>query len=420
MRNLKEIIKEGYENLNSDFLSFIKDIKNIKEIGVKTLWERNRLKFLIMFISIFAIFIFLLSSFGLSKEEVLSKFELALINGNPSTLAQYVKVENEKVSSKELQPLIDGYDKDKVRIKKIVNELRKVGKSGNFTVESRKGFLKEKYYIDINTINVSFITNINDVDIEFSNKRFNLIDKAEFDVIPGTYKVLYTYKTEYGDISESKIVNLMEDETAEINVDGRYITLYSNFDDAKVFINDLDTGLEAKDVKNYGPLPKDKDIKIHLEREFPWGKINSEEVLISNDQYIKLDINMVNDELNNMIYEKVNEFYFSSFEALNSKDKSLILGATEEVKEMVYNYINEKAFLLSNNYEITDLSVEIEKSDFKYEDNIYKASLVTRINYSVYKKLLPFVKNSNESSFILNLEYENEDFIIKGIQKIDI
>lgn len=420
MRNLKEIIKEGYENLNSDFLSFIKDIKNIKEIGVKTLWERNRLKFVIMFISIFAIFIFLLSSFGLSKEEVLSKFELALINGNPSTLAQYVKVENEKVSSKELQPLIDGYDKDKVRIKKIVNELRKVGKSGNFTVESRKGFLKEKYYIDINTINVSFITNINDVDIEFSNKRFNLIDKAEFDVIPGTYKVLYTYKTEYGDISESKIVNLMEDETVEINVDGRYITLYSNFDDAKVFINDLDTGLEAKDVKNYGPLPKDKDIKIHLEREFPWGKINSEEVLISNDQYIKLDINMVNDELNNMIYEKVNEFYFSSFEALNSKDKSLILGATEEVKEMVYNYINEKAFLLSNNYEITDLSVEIEKSDFKYEDNIYKASLVTRINYSVYKKLLPFVKNSNESSFILNLEYENEDFIIKGIQKIDI
>ena len=420
MRNLKEIIKEGYENLNSDFLSFIKDIKNIKEIGVKTLWERNRLKFLIMFISIFAIFIFLLSSFGLSKEEVLSKFELALINGNPSTLAQYVKVENEKVSSKELQPLIDGYDKDKVRIKKIVNELRKVGKSGNFTVESRKGFLKEKYYIDINTINVSFITNINDVDIEFSNKRFNLIDKAEFDVIPGTYKVLYTYKTEYGDISESKIVNLMEDETVEINVDGRYITLYSNFDDAKVFINDLDTGLEAKDVKNYGPLPKDKDIKIHLEREFPWGKINSEEVLISNDQYIKLDINMVNDELNNMIYEKVNEFYFSSFEALNSKDKSLILGATEEVKEMVYNYINEKAFLLSNNYEITDLSVEIEKSDFKYEDNIYKASLVTRIDYSVYKKLLPFVKNSSESSFILNLEYENEDFIIKGIQKIDI
>lgn len=420
MKNLKEIIKESYKNLNSNFLSFIKDIKNIKEISCKSLFERNKYKFAIMFTLILVIFIFLLSNLSLSKEEVLSKFESALINGNFSALAHCVKVENEKVSSKELQALVDVYDKDEIRIRKIVNDIRKNGKSGNFTLESRKGFLTKKYYIDINTVTVNFITNINGVDIEFSNKRFNLLDKAEFDVIPGTYKVLYTYKTEYGDISNSKIINLMEDKTVEINVDGNYITLYSNFDDAKVFINDIDTGLEAKDIKNYGPLPKDKDIKINLEREFPWGKINSEEVLISNEQYIKLDINMVNDELNNMIDENVNKFYLSAFEALNSKDKSLISGATEEVKGMVYNYINEKTFLLSNNYEITDLNVEIEKSDFKYEDNTYKASLVTRIDYSVYKKLLPFVKNSNQSSFILNLEYEDGYFIIKGIQRIDI
>lgn len=420
MRNLKEIIKEGFKNFNSNFFSFIKDIKNIKDIGVKAIWERNKSKILIIFVSILAIFIFLISSLSSSKEEVLSEFQSSLINGNSSMLAHYVKVENQKVSSKELQPLIDIYDKDEIRIRKIVNELRKNGKSGNFTLESRKGFLKEKYYIDINTVTVNFITNINGVDMEFSNKRFNLIDKAEFDVIPGTYTVLYEYKTEYGDISESKILNLMEDETVEISIDGNYITVYSNFDDAKVFINDIDTELEAKDIKNYGPFPKDKDIKIYLEREFPWGTIRSEELLISNEQYIKLDINMVNSELNNMIYDIANKFYLSSFEALNSRDKSLISGATEEVKEMVYSYINEKTFLLSNNYEITNLNVEIEKSDFKYEDNVYKASLVTRIDYSVYKKLLPFVKNSNENSFILNLEYENGDFIIKGIQKIDI
>ncbi|WP_297711817.1 hypothetical protein [Clostridium sp.] len=420
MRNLKEITKEGFKNLNSNFFSFIKDIKNIREIGIKVIWERNKSKIIIIFVSILAIFIFLISNLSLSKEEVLSEFESALINGNSSTLTNYVRVEDEKVSSKELQPLIDVYDKDEIRVKKIVNDLRKNGKSGNFILGSRKGFLKEKYYIDINTITVNFITNIAGADIEFSNKRFNLVNKAEFDVIPGTYKVLYTYKTEYGDISDSKILNLMEDETVEIDIDGNYITLYSNFDDAKVFINDIDTELEAKDFKNYGPFPKDKDIKIYLEREFPWGTIRSEELLISNEQYIKLDINMVNDELNNMIDDIANKFYLSSFEALNSKDKSLILGATEEVKEMAYNYINEKTLLLSNNYEITDLNVEIEKSDFKYEDNIYKASLVTRIDYSVYKKMLPFVKNSNEKSFILNLEYENGDFIIKGIQKIDI
>ena len=100
MEDLKEIIKEGYKNLNYNFLSFIKDIKNIKDIGFRVLWERNKPKFIVIFISIIIIFIFLLSRFNLSKEEVLDKFQSALINGNSSMLSRYVKVENEGVSSK--------------------------------------------------------------------------------------------------------------------------------------------------------------------------------------------------------------------------------------------------------------------------------------------------------------------------------
>lgn len=420
MGEFKERIKAGYENINNSLLSLIRDIKNIKSIGFNLVWQRNKAKIIIILISIVVVVLLLITRFSLSKEEVLNKFQSALINGNSSLLSHCVKMENERVSSKDLQPLIESYNKDETRIKKVVNEISKSGESGNFTLESKKGFLKEKYYININNVTVKFISNVKNVDIEFSNKRFNLIDEAEFDVVPGCYEVIYTYKTDYGDITDSKILNLMENDTIEINVDGNYITLYTNFEDAKVFINGVDTGVIAKDIKNYGPIPKDKDIKMYLEKEFPWGLIKSEEVSINSNQYIKLDINMVNDTLNSMIDEVVNSFYNSSFEALNTKDKNIISNSTDEVKTMVYTYINEKTFLLSNNYEITDLDVEIEKSDFKYEDNKYKASLVTKVNYSVYKKLLPFVKNSNESSFILNLEYENGTFIIKGIQKVDI
>ena len=420
MGELKKRIKAGYKNINNSLSSLITDIKNIKNIGFKLVWERNKSKIIMVFISIIVVSLFLITRFSLSKEEVLNKFQSALINGNSSMLSHYVKLENERVYSKDLQPLIDSYNKDQVRIKKIVNEISENGESGNFTLESKKGFLKEKYYININNVTVKFISNEKNVEIEFSNKRFNLKDEAEFDIVPGFYNLMYTCKTDYGDITNNKILNLMEDDTVEINIDGNYITLYTNFDDSKVFINGIDTGLIAKDIKNYGPIPKDKDIKMYLEKEFPWGIIKSEDVWVNSNQYIKLDINMVNDTLNSMIDEIVNSFYSSSFEALNTKDKNIISNATEEVKTMVYNYINEKTFLLSNNYEITDLTVEIEKSDFKYEDNKYKASLVTKINYSVYKKILPFVKNSNESSFILNLEYEDGTFIIKGIQKVDI
>lgn len=413
MKNFKEMIKSNY-NL------FIEYVKDIKGKGFKSLFKERKLELSIISVVIFVILIFLFSNFTLSKEKLLKKFELALINGNSNSLAKCVKLEDKDIASKELKPLIDGYDKNKLRINKIVNEIRRNGKSENFKLKIKKGFLYDKYYIDINTINVKFTTNISDVNVEFLNKRFNLINEAEFNIIPGEYSLSYKYKTKYGDISESKIINLMEDKIVEVNIDANYITLYSNYDDAKVFINNVDTGLISKEIKNYGPLPKDKDIKVFIQREFPWGIIKSEEISIGNNQYINLNIDMVNDRLNNMINETVDSFYSSVFNALNNKDKNLISGSIELVKEVVYNYMNEKAFLFSNSYEISDLAVEIEKSDFKYEEGIYKASLLTKVEYSVYKKIFPFAKNYNEASFIINLEYEDNKFIVNGIQKIEI
>ncbi|MCI9303447.1 hypothetical protein [Clostridium sp.] len=413
MKNFKEMIKSNY-NL------FIEYVKYIKGKEFKSLFKERKLELSIISVVIFVILIFLFSSFTLSKEKLLKKFELALINGNSNSLAKCVKLEDKDIASKELKPLIDGYDKNKLRINKIVNEIRRNGESENFKLKIKKGFLYDKYYIDINTINVKFTTNISDVNVEFLNKRFNLINEAEFNIIPGEYSLSYKYKTKYGDISESKIINLMEDKIVEVNIDANYITVYSNYDDAKVFINNVDTGLISKEIKNYGPLPKDKDIKVFIQREFPWGIIKSEEISIGNNQYINLNIDMVNDRLNNMINETVDSFYSSVFNALNNKDKNLISGSIELVKEVVYNYMNEKAFLFSNSYEISDLAVEIEKSDFKYEEGIYKASLLTKVEYSVYKKIFPFAKNYNEASFIINLEYEDNKFIVNGIQKIEI
>ena len=413
MKNFKEMIKSNY-NL------FIEYVKYIKGKEFKSLFKERKLELSIISVVIFVILIFLFSSFTLSKEKLLKKFELALINGNSNSLAKCVKLEDKDIASKELKPLIDGYDKNKLRINKIVNEIRRNGESENFKLKIKKGFLYDKYYIDINTINVKFTTNISDVNVEFLNKRFNLINEAEFNIIPGEYSLSYKYKTKYGDISESKIINLMEDKIVEVNIDANYITLYSNYDDAKVFINNVDTGLISKEIKNYGPLPKDKDIKVFIQREFPWGIIKSEEISVGNNQYINLNIGMVNDRLNNMINETVDSFYSSVFNALNNKDKNLISGSIELVKEVVYNYMNEKAFLFRNSYEISDLAVEIEKSDFKYEEGIYKASLLTKVEYSVYKKIFPFAKNYNEASFIINLEYEDNKFIVNGIQKIEI
>lgn len=420
MEKFKKIIRRIHNYITLNLKEFIKNLSDVKSLGIKETIKRTWRGISIVLSLIIVFFLVIYSSCSTSKEKVLEGFKNALISEDSGKVCKYVRVNDERASAKELEPLIKYYSEHEKKIKIIESELRQKGKSGNFVLKSKNGILRDKYYISISTVVVDFTTDTKNVDVQFGNKKFKLVDKAEFDVIPGSYDVNYSYNTEYGDITEDINVDLIANKTIELKVNGNYITLYTNFDDAKVFINNIDTNLQAKDIKNYGPIPKDKEVVMYLQREFPWGNIKSENININNQQYVKLDINMVNDELMAMVSKIVNEFYSSAFEALNNRDKELIINSTAIVKDTVYNYINEKALLFINNYEITDLQVEIEKSDFKYEDEKYKASLVTKINYNVYKKILPFIKTPNESSFILNLEYDHGIFIINGIQKVDI
>lgn len=398
----------------------ISDIKNIKELGIIEVLNRTKV-IIISLISFMMIFGFILfNAINISEEEMLEDLKKSLITENSFKIAKIIRVRDEKISESEFKPLFNYYSGNEDKIKKLINELRKNGEYGNFEIKSKQGLFYKRYYIALDTVEVEFTTNTKDIKVEFEDKKFNLQDVAQFDVIPGIYNLKYTYETQFGDICNDINISILEDKKVQLKIDGNYVTLYSNFDDAKVLINNENTGLLAKEIKNFGPIPKEKDIVIKLQREFPWGTIESDEENISNQEYIKLDISMVNDELINIVSKDINGFYESVFEGLNKRNKENIINCTDSVRDSVYNYINEKTLLFSNNYEIADMNVEIEKSDFKYEDSVYKASVVTKINYNIYKKILPFFKTYNESSFILGLEYIDNNFRITEIQKVEI
>ncbi|WP_195953367.1 TcaA 3rd/4th domain-containing protein [Clostridium saudiense] len=398
----------------------ISDIKNIKELGIIEVLNRTKV-IIISLISFMMIFGFILfNAINISEEEMLEDLKKSLITENSFKIAKIIRVKDEKISESEFKPLFNYYSGNEDKIKKLINELRKNGEYGNFEIKSKQGLFYKRYYIALDTVEVEFTTNTKDIKVEFEDKKFNLQDVAQFDVIPGIYNLKYTYETQFGDICNDINISILEDKKVELKIDGNYATLYSNFDDAKVLINNENTGLLAKEIKNFGPIPKEKDIVIKLQREFPWGTIESDEENISNQEYIKLDISMVNDELINIVSKDINGFYESVFEGLNKRNKENIINCTDSVRDSVYNYINEKTLLFSNNYEIADMNVEIEKSDFKYEDSVYKASVVTKVNYNIYKKILPFFKTYNESSFILGLEYIDNNFRITEIQKVEI
>ena len=338
----------------------------------------------------------------MSKKELINQLEMALIKGKENWAEKNIKIDGAKADDDELKPLIDYF---------LLND------EDVFTIESEKGLFGQNYYLNISTISISIASNIKEAIIYINGKEVN---EEIVTLIPGRYEVSYKLKTDYGDIAESKDMEFLEDGGINVEVAAEYITLYSNFNDAKVYINGKDTEKTVSEIKTYGPIPKNKDIIIYLTKEFPWGVVKSPEVKVKEDNILKLDINMANDKLLATIENTLRGFYNSLFDALNNKDISLMENVEENSREEIFNSIYEKTMIFSNNYTIADLDLKIANSEFKYENERYVANILVDINYSVAKKILPFIKEEKEERFLIVLIYNEGKWLVESSQRIQL
>ena len=60
--------------------------------------------------------------------------------------------------------------------------------------------------------------------------------------------------------------------------------------------------------------------------------------------------------------------------------------------------IYEKPKVFANNYTISDLELKIANSEFKYENEKYVANILVDMDYSVAKKILPFIKEQKKKN----------------------
>lgn len=409
-------MKEKFERKLSVFKEYLK----------KVIDKFNRLslekKIVIISIVIFVIFTFItanISSGASTKEEAISNFKAAIENKDEKLLSKTLKVDGEKVDSESLVPLIHYYYEKRDTLLDITKKLRAENKSGMLNIESKKNVFGEKYYLNVSKISLVIKSNFNNTEIFIGNRSIKAGEILK-DIIPGTYIAKYKLNTDFGDVTGEEEITLIEDANINIIVDAGSITLYSDYKDADVFIDNKNIEKKVSSIVDFGPVPLNKDLNLYIEQEFPWGKIKSEAVVINSSGIIKVDIDMVNDKLMNEIEVSLNTFFNSVFDALNGEDKTLIQNADESTKNKIYDDIFKKTLFFTNNYEISDMSLNIEKSEFKYEDFIYKGNVVVKINYDIYKKILPFVKESRDETFLVGLVYDNGKWISNSIQRFNI
>lgn len=409
-------MKEKFEEKLFVFKNYFKEIiKKFNELNIEK-------KIVIIFIVIFMISTFIIISIpngASTKEEVINNFKVAIENKDGRLLSKNLKVDGKKVDSESLLPLIEYYEEKSNTLLDITKKLRLENRSGMLNLESEKNIFGEEYYLNISRISVEVKSNFNDTEIFINNKTIKSGETLE-DIIPGIYTVRYKLNTDFGDVTGEEEVTVSEDTDINIVVDAGNITLYSDYKDAEVFIEDKDIEKKVSDIVDFGPIPLNRDISLYIEQEFPWGKIKSETVVLNNSGLIKVDINMVNEKLMNEVEVSLNTFFNSVFDALNDEDKTLIQNADESTKNKIYDDIFKKTLFFTNNYEISDMNLNIEKSEFKYEDDIYKGNVVVKINYEIYKKILPFVKESREETFLVSLIYDNGKWVSNSIQRFNL
>lgn len=410
-----------------DILSKIKEYINKLKIDLKKVNRDNIFSFIkdrkYLITIILVIIIFITMALGKiitsSRDELLNNLEVSMKTGKIRKISGDILMAEEKISKNEIEPLIKYYNSDTTKIEKVIKELKTSGQSGVLKIKSSTYGIWEDYYLEVDSVSLKVNTNFEEAKIFIDNKEIE-DSNMKIVLVPGRYTVRAYLKTDYGDVEKETQVSLIENEEIDIKLDAAYLNIISNFNDSKVFINDKYTNKKVSEIESLGPIPTNNGTIINLEREFPWGVIKSDKVKISNSPTINIDINMVNNELTTQIESTINKFYESVFYALNKRDYNLIVLANEQIKKKIYEEINRKSLILKNNYEIIDLETKIENSEFKYENNVYKAQIVVKINYSIYKKLFLTSKDKEEVMFLTNMEFIGDEWIINEIQKFSL
>ena len=202
--------------------------------------------------------------------------------------------------------------------------------------------------------------------------------------------------------------------------DAVMLNISSAFYDAEVFANGQSTGILVKDAKNIGPFPTTGEVKLHIEKEFPWGRVKGEEVQVKDIPNLTLNLSMENETLKSEIDTVVDEFYRSVFLSLNEEDKSVIKGGTENAINKIYDVLEKKYFILKNKYNIKDIRIVEDKNQYRHEDGIYSATIVVSVDYTVSKSFLGLNKEESNKLFFTKMLYNGKEWKAEDVENFSL
>lgn len=439
--SFKEKIAESYQKAK-DKLGDIKEKKTfvaVKEkisnfkFGKVDLEKLKKIKFdkKTKIILAFSLALLVLLSYSItvkvnSKSYTIKKIYNALEKNDSKDLGKLLTIEgtDKKLSEEQIKPIMEFYSSNKGRIAELTSALNSDKEIYSMKLTSEDGFLGNNYGLTTNYKELTIKTDFEDATLSINGVTEGVINKEKKVslIAPGVYKIKLDYKGKDASLTNEKEITLTENQEVEMKLNGIKVSVKSNYENANILINDKDTAVKAKDFLNKGPFPTDGSYKISMKYNTPWGEIKSEEVPITNNPEIHLNLELKNESLKTQLEPVMEKFYNSVFLSLNNGNKEDITGTTKEVKDKIYDILNEKYFLFKNIYKLESLEVDLNKSKITFENNQYKGNIVTSVNYLIKKDMLgiPLKSKSVTQNFFIEVVYKNGAWVISNVENFTL
>ncbi|HEY4600830.1 MAG TPA: hypothetical protein VIG73_06075 [Cerasibacillus sp.] len=246
----------------------------------------------------------------------------------------------------------------------------------NFEKVGKKWLIFDHYQFVVVPAFIRISTTDQELDIFIEDKKVTTTPKSgvyEKDFgpyLPGTYEIIAKLEGEFFSTEESFVGDLFQTDSqavlAEIEMELEEVVIYSEFkDEATLYIDDKKTDkVINRGDTSLGPSPVNQNISVYLEKEFPWGTIQSDKLILNEVGHrLKFDhVSSIQEEEEEKIIETINHVLDSYMKSINKRSTEPLNDKLstnnfkrlleKDIKDVEKNYPKYKSTLLSGQYRV--------------------------------------------------------------------
>lgn len=293
--------------------------------------------------------------------------------------------------------------------------------------DGKEKLILNKYTLVLKPYNLTIKSNVPESKVFIDGKEVGIFEKDSYtfeypNLLPGTHTVKLVYEGEYGDISSEEKITCFNEHEESIyhhqDLKANFVDIYSNREEATLYIDGKSTGINLSEGYTLGPLPTEKPLKISAKAKIDGKNYTSEEVTIDEnkgfyDLYIDYEESLDSSiDYIDTITTVMDGYQYEMVEAINTNNYEYVEGYIESGSPLM----KSQQKLIDNLYAkgITEELVDYTINDIKkVSDTIYEANVTEKHNIVYSSGDTKSVSNT----WIYTIVKDGDKFYLRDLRK---